>query len=106
MKVVLLRAAAPMSFELSESINLVLIVILGGAGYLLGPLLGAILYVGLPELLRAAAELRLVIFGLLLVLLALFAPRGASGLLHAAVTALGRRSGNGLAKEAPRVGHP
>jgi branched-chain amino acid transport system permease protein len=105
MKVVLLRAAAPLSFDLSESINLVLIVILGGAGYLLGPLLGAILYVGLPELLRAAAEMRLVIFGLLLVLLALFAPRGASGLLHTAVTALGRKTGNGLTKEAPRAGH-
>ena len=62
---------------------MVLIVIIGGAGYLFGPILGAALYIGVPEYLRAANELRLVLFGVLLVLITLFAPQGLAGLLQA-----------------------
>jgi branched-chain amino acid transport system permease protein len=89
LKVTFLRAAAPLSFELLESINLVMIVILGGAGFLLGPLIGSVLFIAIPEVLRIANELRLVIFGVVLVLLALYAPRGVCGL----VVALRRRFG-------------
>lgn len=78
-----LRAASPDAFNLAESINMVLIVIIGGAGYLSGPILGALVYIGLPELLRAANELRLVIFGVLLVLITLFAPQGLAGFVQA-----------------------
>jgi branched-chain amino acid transport system permease protein len=83
LKVTFLRAAAPLSFELLESINLVMIVVLGGAGYLLGPLIGAVMFVAIPEGLRIANELRLVVFGAVLVLLALYAPRGVCGLASA-----------------------
>lgn len=76
-----LRVAAPATFSLAESINAVLIVIVGGAGSLSGPALGALVFVGLPEYLRIAAEWRLVVFGAILVLIVLFAPRGLSGLL-------------------------
>jgi branched-chain amino acid transport system permease protein len=79
-----LRVAAPDSFTLAESINMVLIVIIGGAGYLAGPILGALVYIGLPEYLRAANELRLVLFGIALVLITLFAPQGLAGLLEKA----------------------
>ena len=75
-----LRVAAPATFSLAESINAVLIVIVGGAGSLAGPALGALVFVGLPEYLRVAAEWRLVVFGILLVLIMLFAPRGLAGL--------------------------
>lgn len=77
-----LRVAAPASFTLAESINAVLIVIIGGAGSLAGPALGALIFVALPEYLRAAAEWRLVVFGTLLVLITLFAPRGLAGLIE------------------------
>lgn len=76
-----LRVAAPATFNLVESINAVLVVVVGGAGSLAGPALGALLFVGLPEYLRVANEWRLVVFGVLLVLLMLFAPRGLAGLL-------------------------
>lgn len=76
-----LRVAAPASFNLAESINSVLIVIIGGAGSLAGPALGALLFVGLPEYLRIAAEWRLVIFGVMLVLITLFAPNGIADLI-------------------------
>jgi branched-chain amino acid transport system permease protein len=83
LKVIFLRAAAPLSFELLESINLVMIVILGGAGFLFGPLIGAVAFIAIPEALRIANELRLVAFGVVLVLLALYAPRGVCGLASA-----------------------
>jgi branched-chain amino acid transport system permease protein len=83
LKVTFLRAAAPLSFELLESINLVMIVIVGGAGYLLGPLIGAVMFIAIPEALRIANELRLIVFGAMLVLFALYAPRGICGLLAA-----------------------
>lgn len=75
-----LRVAAPATFSLAESINAVLIVIVGGAGSLGGPALGALVFVGLPEYLRVAAEWRLVVFGVLLVLIMRFAPHGLAGL--------------------------
>jgi len=75
-----LRVAAPSSFDMVESINLVLIVVVGGAGTLIGPILGALVFVGVPEYLRLASEYRLVIFGALLVLVTLFARRGLAGL--------------------------
>lgn len=81
LKASFLRVAAPASFEMLESINLVLMVIVGGAGKLFGPVLGALLFVALPEWLRAAAEWRLVVFGLMLVLLMRFAPGGLAGLM-------------------------
>jgi branched-chain amino acid transport system permease protein len=80
LQVSFLRVAAPASFNLAESINSVLIVIIGGAASLAGPALGALLFVGLPEYLRVASEWRLVIFGALLVAITLFAPRGLAGL--------------------------
>lgn len=83
MKVLFLRAAAPLSFDLQESINLQMMVILGGAGYLVGPIIGAIVFVALPEFLRVASEMRLIFFGCVLLLLARFAPRGICGLAEA-----------------------
>lgn len=79
LQVSFLRVAAPASFNLAESINSVLIVIVGGAGSLAGPALGALLFVALPEYLRVASEWRLVIFGVMLVAITLFAPRGLAG---------------------------
>lgn len=81
LQVSFLRVAAPATFNLAESINAVLVVIVGGAGSLAGPALGALVFVGLPEYLRVANEWRLVVFGVLLVLLMLFAPKGLAGLL-------------------------
>jgi branched-chain amino acid transport system permease protein len=77
-----LRAASPDAFTLAQSINMVLIVIIGGAGYIAGPIIGALVYIGVPEYLRAANELRLVLFGVLLVVITLFAPQGLAGLLQ------------------------
>lgn len=73
----------PFSFTLDRSIFLVALVVLGGAANLAGTLLGAVLFVGLPEVLRflqARQEIvdavRNLIFGGLLVLFMRFRPQG------------------------------
>ncbi|HKY42874.1 MAG TPA: branched-chain amino acid ABC transporter permease [Pyrinomonadaceae bacterium] len=76
----------PTSFTLNESIFILSIVIIGGAGNLLGPLIGAIFMVLLPEVLRSlqipesvAAGLRQIIYGGILVVLMRFRPQGILG---------------------------
>lgn len=76
----------PSSFTINESIFVLAIVILGGAGSLRGPLLGAIVLILLPEALRfvgfpseIAAQMRQVIYGFILVSLMLYRPQGILG---------------------------
>jgi len=71
----------PASFPFSQSILFVLAVIVGGAGTLFGPLLGALLIVLLPELLADFAEYRLLMFSALLLAVLWVAPRGLLGSL-------------------------
>lgn len=76
----------PSSFTLEESILILSIVLIGGAGRIIGPVTGAIIYILLPELLKfmqmpngIAANMRMIIFGLLLVLIVRFKPKGIFG---------------------------
>jgi branched-chain amino acid transport system permease protein len=76
----------PTSFTALESILVISMVIIGGASSRWGPLIGAVVLVMLPELLRffglpkaVAANLRQIIYGLLLVVMMLLRPRGLAG---------------------------
>jgi branched-chain amino acid transport system permease protein len=76
----------PTSFTVMESILIISMVIIGGAGSLWGPMVGALVLVTLPEALRfvglpsaSAANLRQIIYGALLVVMMLFRPRGLMG---------------------------
>jgi branched-chain amino acid transport system permease protein len=76
----------PSTFDVSESIFIVSIIILGGLADTKGSVCGAIFLVVLPELLRfigfptnIAAELRQIVYGLTLVLLMLYRPQGLRG---------------------------
>ena len=69
----------PASFPFSQSTLFVLAVIVGGAGSILGPVLGALLIVLLPEMLSDMAEYRLLIFSGLLLGVLWIAPRGLLG---------------------------
>ena len=72
----------PSSFTFSQSILFVLVVIIGGAGTLAGPLVGAVIVVLLPEALAALAEYRLLFFGMLLLGVLWLAPDGVTGLVE------------------------
>ena len=69
----------PSTFAFSQSILFVLVVVIGGAGTVSGPLVGAAIVVLLPEVLAGLAEYRLLIFGALLLVVLLVAPDGVVG---------------------------
>jgi branched-chain amino acid transport system permease protein len=76
----------PTSFTVMESIVVISMVIIGGAGSTWGPLIGAVVLVTLPEALRfiglpssVAANLRQIFYGVLLVIMMMFRPRGLLG---------------------------
>ena len=76
----------PTSFTIMESIFIISIVIIGGAGNIWGSVLGAAVLVILPEALRflgmpssIAANMRQIIYGALLVIFMLFRPQGFIG---------------------------
>lgn len=66
----------PHSFALLVSINVVCLIIVGGSGSMPGVVIGSLILVGLPELLREFSEFRLLIYGALLVVMMLVKPEG------------------------------
>jgi branched-chain amino acid transport system ATP-binding protein len=70
---------APSSFPFSQSILFLLVVVVGGAGRTLGPLIGSAVVVFLPELLAGLAEYRLLVFGAGLLIVLWAAPGGIAG---------------------------
>ncbi len=66
----------PHSFNLIVSINVLSLIIVGGIGSLPGVVVGALILVGLPELLREFADYRMLFYGALLVAMMLVKPEG------------------------------
>jgi branched-chain amino acid transport system permease protein len=66
----------PDAFGIIESFTMMAMVIVGGMGTMVGPVIGAVVLTFLPELLRGFGELRLMIYGLALTLVVLFMPGG------------------------------
>jgi branched-chain amino acid transport system permease protein len=71
-----LSSIFPHSFDLMKSINVLCLIIVGGIGSLPGVVVGALLLVGLPELLREFAEYRMLMYGALLIVMMLARPEG------------------------------
>jgi len=76
----------PTSFNLDEAIFILSAVIIGGTGNIKGPIVGAVFVVILPELLRfvglpdsVAANLRQIIYGLMIIILMRIRPQGLAG---------------------------
>jgi branched-chain amino acid transport system permease protein len=66
----------PTSFTFFESALILAIVVLGGMGSTLGVVLAAFVLTVAPELLRSFAEYRVLLFGVLMVLMMIWRPRG------------------------------
>ncbi|MEI2691649.1 MAG: leucine/isoleucine/valine transporter permease subunit [Anaerolineae bacterium] len=71
-----LTSVYPHSFNLLVSINILAVIIVGGLGSIPGVIVGALVLVGLPELLREFAEYRLLVYGAVLVFMMLKRPEG------------------------------
>lgn len=93
------RYVDPTSGSLDESMLMLSMVIVGGIGNFRGPIVGAAILVLLPELLRTlsfpdsiAANLRLLTYGLLLIVMMHFRPQGLAGDFRAAMTSTTMRN--------------
>jgi branched-chain amino acid transport system permease protein len=73
--------ASPSSLAWTVSGELIVMVVLGGIGTVLGPVIGALMFLGLEELLKGLTEHWMAIFGPLIVVMALAGRRGIVGLI-------------------------
>ena len=70
------QTITPGGFDFIKSIEIVVMVILGGMGNTVGVILAAVLLTLLPEVLRPVAEYRMIIYSLLLIVLMIARPQG------------------------------
>ena len=77
-----LSVICPEEMTVALTVNLLVMVFLGGVGTLRGVLMGAVLFTALPEVLRVAPTWRLVIYGALLLVIVIRSPEGLGGLLR------------------------
>jgi|tagenome__1003787_1003787.scaffolds.fasta_scaffold20779202_2 branched-chain amino acid transport system permease protein len=73
----------PDTFGINQSLQILTQVLIGGIELISGAIVGTILLVGINELLRGFAEFQLLVFGLIMLGVILFFPRGIVGELRA-----------------------
>lgn len=77
-----LHYIGPFFFSFSESVNVIVAVIIGGVGTLGGPILGAIFLTIIPEFLHNAKEYEMIIYAVILIIVLLFMPKGLYGVFN------------------------
>jgi branched-chain amino acid transport system permease protein len=75
------RYINPYDFTFNKSIEILIMVVVGGLGSMPGAVVGALIVVLAPEYLRSSGELRLILFGALVVVLMGFSRGGVVGLV-------------------------
>ena len=70
---------APAKFGFMKSIEILVMIVLGGMGSMLGSVLSATFLTILPEALRAFADYRMVVYAIVLILVMIFRPQGLLG---------------------------
>jgi branched-chain amino acid transport system permease protein len=68
------------SFRLDETFVILTMLIVGGMGTVVGPIIGAVFLVILPEAARFLAHFREIVYGAILILVILFRPEGIAGI--------------------------
>ncbi len=69
----------PSTFKFMKSIEILVMVVLGGMGSMLGSVISATVLTILPELLRSFSDYRMVVYSLALVVMMIFRPKGLMG---------------------------
>ena len=69
----------PGNFGFMRSIDILMIVVLGGMGSMMGSIIGAVVLTSLPLLMQELNEFRLIIYALLLIIVMIFKPSGLMG---------------------------
>jgi ABC-type branched-subunit amino acid transport system permease subunit len=76
-----ISVVCPTLLAIDVTITLLVIEFLGGMGSMAGIIVGAIIFTALPEYLRITASARPLIYGVILLLIIIFAPEGLAGLI-------------------------
>jgi branched-chain amino acid transport system permease protein len=83
---------SPRGFDFMKSIEIVVMVILGGMGNTIGVIIAAVVLTLLPEFLRKFADYRMVMYSALLIVLMITCPGGLAQMWHSTVDRWRRRS--------------
>lgn len=75
----LVQFIEPGSFGVAHSLRILLMVVVGGAGYFFGPFVGAGVVILLPEMLRFTEGYYLIIYSALVIVMLVFVPSGLIG---------------------------
>ena len=86
-----LTVVSPLTFQMYYSTTMLIIVLGGGAGTISGVVFGSLLFVGLSEALRVAPEVRMIAYGLCLLALVFWFPKGFAPLIDRFWSFLGER---------------
>jgi len=89
------KYVVPSQFSATASISFVVVVLLGGSAYLLGPLLGAVVVIFLPSLLHLSPLLADALIGVIFIAVILLFPEGVVGLVTRSLGLLTARTGIG-----------
>ncbi|NTF83992.1 branched-chain amino acid ABC transporter permease [Rhizobium rhizogenes] len=84
-----LTVVSPLTFQMYYSTTMLIIVLGGGAGMISGTVFGSLLFVGLTEALRVTPELRMIAYGLCLLVLVFWFKKGFAPLINRFWNAIG-----------------
>jgi branched-chain amino acid transport system permease protein len=87
-----MTVVSPLVFQMYYSTTILVIVLGGGVGRVPGAVIGSVLFVALSEALRITPELRMMIYGFVLLLLVFSVPNGLAPLLDRGLERLARIS--------------
>ena len=73
----------PEAFSAFGTIEVLMMVLIGGKGTILGPLIGALLLTAIPQLISISPALRLIVYGCILIVVILLIPQGIVGWFEA-----------------------
>ena len=96
----------PELFGFTTSVQMVVMVVVGGLGSMPGAIIGALVVVLLPEFLRAFADYRLVIYGGLIIAFMMFLPGGLADIGRRAIRFAALRRDRGTPRLTDRYGRP
>ncbi|MBI4321141.1 MAG: branched-chain amino acid ABC transporter permease [Chloroflexi bacterium] len=83
------RFLSPADYGLTLSIELILVLFLGGRRTLWGAILGVIIMKSLPDLLQGFNDYKVVVYGIVFILILMFMPKGLAGMILALLSRLG-----------------
>lgn len=102
----LVQYIEPQPFDLNASLNLLLIVIVGGSGRFWGPFVGAVVTILLPQWLRFSQSYYLLIYSVLIIIMLRYSPTGLLGIYDSARTYATEKLKNRKAEIAGQGGEP